>query len=268
MNGQRNHPDLSRDTLDEVFDVEDDARVESVLRAVGSRLSEPPDEFTSRRHIRSMHAARPALPPRVVVQRSVATAAAAVALVGALAAFGSLPAPAQQVAANVAEVLGIELQRPPAVVVDATEDEVPPSELPALPDEASPTAKDEVPDTAPPSERAADRALERTEDRGLDPSNLPTWLDERVRTFDRPQPQDDGPPAGTDPADGVRRSGQVGPPGTADQPNGTPQTEEPARGGGNRAPEDVGQPDHAGSSQNQGAADPSNGAADPERGGR
>lgn len=231
MSEQRHSHEPPRDPLDALFDAEDDPRVGAVLQAVRTRLAEEPDELTVRRHLKAMRAAKPATLARRLLQRSAVAVAAAMVLTATLAAVGSLPGPVQEIAADAAQKVGIQLPRPPAPDVslpDTAPDEV---ELPELPDEASDEALTRVPEQVPPAERgpSAGHGLEVAEDRGLDPSRLPQWLQEYLDSFqasaDRPAPgqtrrpsdtqqapADPGKPEGTGSADDTGRPDHAGPP--------------------------------------------------------
>ncbi|MEX2503709.1 MAG: hypothetical protein WD378_02595, partial [Egicoccus sp.] len=101
----------NHDPLDELFGPQDDPRVDAALRAIGDRLLEAPDDLTARRHRRAMAAARPVGIRQVVQRTAVAGVAAAVAAF-ALAVGGLLPGPAQEVVADLASLVGLDLPRP------------------------------------------------------------------------------------------------------------------------------------------------------------
>jgi hypothetical protein len=108
------------DPRDPLLDPEEDPRVRDALGAITAALTTAPDDLTAQRHRRAIAHAR-LTRPTVLVRRAAATGAAAAGLVVALAVGGVLPSPAQQIAADVASRVGIELPRP-------SQDEVPPFE--------------------------------------------------------------------------------------------------------------------------------------------
>jgi hypothetical protein len=145
------------DRRDPLLDPEEDPRVSDALGAITSALTTAPDDLTAQRHRRAIANAR-RIQPLVIAQRAAATGAVAAGLVVALAVGGALPDPAQQVAADVASRVGIELPRP-------SDDEVPPLETdlrrPAAPD------ADEAADPGGPEAEGARRELPDADGTGV-----------------------------------------------------------------------------------------------------
>jgi hypothetical protein len=145
------------DPRDPLLDPEEDPRVSDALGAITSALTTAPDDLTAQRHRRAIANAR-RTQPLVIAQRAAATGAVAAGLVVALAVGGVLPDPAQQVAADVASRVGIELPRPAG-------DEVPPLDTdvrrPAAPD------ADEDADSTGPGSEGAQRGLPDADGAGV-----------------------------------------------------------------------------------------------------
>ena len=212
-------PGPERDPLDELFDAEDDPRVDAVLHAVGARLSEGPDELTARRHLKAMRQAVPTRTATPLVRRLVLRTAAATGVAAALtlvlAFTGSLPAPAQQLASDTASRFGIQLPGAQAEEAEADgfvelPDEIPdhariPEQVPVPGGQGQP---DELP--GPPVEGEQPRGLDQAGQRARGPlpdGELPPWVSEHSDVFDRApwrlpfEPGEVGPLDGSVPGD-------------------------------------------------------------------
>jgi hypothetical protein len=128
---------MHQDPRDPLLDPEEDPRVGAALDTIATALLTPPDELTAHRHRRGIARARRGQ-PLVVAQRSLTTGVAAAMLVGVLAVVGALPGPAQQVAADLAARVGLELPRPAG-------DEIPPADTTSPPPDAGSTEPDTDP---------------------------------------------------------------------------------------------------------------------------
>ena len=219
-----------------LIDVDQEPRLAAFLERSSEVLRVGPDEFTARRHLTAIR--REAAVGRGHSGLRVASiaAAAAVAAVVTLAGFGALPAPAQQVMAEMAERVGVTIPNPAADTSPVDE---------------SPGKQQPDPETVPGLEDGPDRS----ELPGLDEGVLdtpgrsdgfaPYGLDEEdaVPPGDDEVPGPDGEPgapAGTpaeppgEPHDAPDRP--VDPPDVA--PDGTPAPEDPAPEQGSGASED------------------------------
>jgi hypothetical protein len=206
------------DPRDPLFDPEEDPRVSDALGAITSALTTAPDDLTVQRHRRAIANARRTR-PLVIAQRAAATGAVAAGLVVALAVGGALPDPAQQVAADVASRVGIELPRPSG-------DEVPPLHTdlrrPAAPD------ADETADPGGPDAEGARRGLPDADGTGVsgtDPGEARDAADDGTTP-----PASPTPPAAT-PAPSplpVPAEGNTPPPASppASPPTGTPSPDQ------------------------------------------
>jgi hypothetical protein len=148
---------MHQDPRDPLLDPEEDPRVGAALDTIATALLTPPDELTAHRHRRGIARARRGQ-PLVVAQRSLATGVAAAALVGVLAVVGALPGPAQQVAADLAARVGLELPRPASdevLPVEADTSSPPPDAGSTEPD-TDPTDPDSV--RGEPADAGRDRA--------------------------------------------------------------------------------------------------------------
>lgn len=206
------------DPLDEVFDAEADPRVGAVLHAASTRLPVAPDELTARRHLKATRpqlralrrAARQVSLPVLVLRRTAVATAAAAALALTLAFTGSLPAPAQELAADAAEQhFRITLPRPPAEPDAAPEVVELPEQVPdraRIPEQVPVPGGQGPPDDRPgvaPHEGVGNRPAELP---GLGPEQRPGARPDRG-VFGELPPGDptpdgaDGPPAELPPAD-------------------------------------------------------------------
>lgn len=227
------------DAREPLLGPEEDPRVGDAVDAITAVLTVPPDDLTAQRHRRALAAAR-RTQPTVLVRRAAATGAAAAALVGALAVGGALPGPAQQVVADLASRVGIELPQP-------TTDEVPPArpvdrDAPAAeerladPDGTEPDREDDAPVTGRGATAAtpAPRSTPATPPADVpgrpatEPSAPPTDVPADEHAPDRPA----GPPADV-PADERARVEHPPeePPGrTGASPSAPPAADAPAGG--------------------------------------
>jgi hypothetical protein len=197
-----------------------DADLEPDLAAFLERSTEvltaAPDEFTAHRHLAAMREmARPRSGARFGLR--IASVAAVVALaVMTLAGFGALPAPAQQVIADVADRMGLTIPSP-------TEADPPAFDLP--------TQQLPVPEHVPAQPGAPDQ------------DDLPGGLTDDVGDVTRrgdvaPSDQDEVPSPGTDGPDHAPGEPPVDP---TDPPDGKP---EPPPGPSEGKPEPPSDPPH------------------------
>jgi hypothetical protein len=217
--------------LEGLLDVDEDPRVEELLLAISGRLTVPPDELTTRRHLKAMKRARTGILTHVA-RRTAGAAAVALLGAGVLAGGGLLPDDMQRGVAEAASRVGIELPRPAEEADEASDgtagehapesveppaaeraplpERVPPDDLPlgdAPAVDRSGVTEDRVPDGAPPSERPGQQ---RPDDPGRDLAPQPPAAEEGDRARDRlgdrevPAPQRDRAGAGA--GDGVRGS--------------------------------------------------------------
>jgi len=129
-----------------LIDADQEPRLAAFLERSSEVLRVGPDEFTARRHLTAMQ--REAAVGRGHTGLRVASiaAAAAVAAVVTLAGFGALPAPAQQVMAEMAERIGVTIPNPAA------------DTSPASPADESPGEQQPDPETVPGFEYGPDRS--------------------------------------------------------------------------------------------------------------
>ena len=221
-----------------LIDADQEPRLAAFLERSSEVLRVGPDEFTARRHLTAMQ--REAAVGRGHTGLRVASiaAAAAVAAVVTLAGFGALPAPAQQVMAEMAERIGVTIPNPAA------------DTSPASPADESPGEQQPDPETVPGLEDGPDRSeLPGLDDGVLDTPGrsdgfAPYGLDEEdaVPPGDDEVPGPDGEPGaqeGTpaeppeEPHDAPYRWGD--PPDPVEE---TPAPKDPAPEQGSGAPED------------------------------
>ena len=100
------------DPLEQLFDPQEDPRVAAAFRSIERELGTPPDEVTVQRHRRAVRAELAPVGPRQIVGRAVVAGLASAAAVAGLAVAGLLPATAQDIVADAAALVGLELPRP------------------------------------------------------------------------------------------------------------------------------------------------------------
>lgn len=113
--------------VEPLADPVEEPELAAFLTGAERSLTAGPDELTARRHLAAMRH-QPATRHRTSglgLRVAGVAAAAAVAVVATLGGFGALPAPAQQVLADVAERVGLQLPRP---AQDAVPEFAPPAD--------------------------------------------------------------------------------------------------------------------------------------------
>ena len=104
-----------------LIDADEEPRLAAFLERSSEVLRVDPDEFTARRHLTAMQREAAVGRGHTGLRVASVAAAAAVAAVVTLAGFGALPAPAQQVMAEMAERIGVTIPNPAADTSPADE---------------------------------------------------------------------------------------------------------------------------------------------------